>query len=323
MRRFRTVMITCMLALVALGAQAQSWPAKPVRFIVPFGPGVSPDIVGRLIAERMAKLLGQPVVVDNVAGAAGIIGAQALARAPADGYTVMLAPGGTLVNNAFLFKSLPYDPVRDFMPVAMIADSGPFAITVSADVPATSLQEFIALARSQPGRLSYGVETSSSVTSIIGRLLNKRAGIDTVQVPYKTTAQVLQDLVAGRIHYTIGTPASSDGLVKAGKVRRIAVTSTRRFETLPDVPSVAETFPGFRMEGTMVLLVPAATPGEIVQRLNRTVEAALKEGDVRARMLQLGVSTGGAGTPESTAEFIRNERALWRDIVSELNIQPE
>ena len=310
------------LVLCAGTTSAQSWPAKPVRFIVPTGPGLATDIVARLMAERMAKTLHQPFVIDNIGGAGGIVGSQTLARAAPDGYAIMIAPASSLVNNMFQFKSLPYDPVKDFAPVAMITESG-LLIAANMDLPARTLPELVALAKAQPGKLSWGRDASSQVASIIGQLLNKRAGIDTVEIPYKTTAQMIQDVVSGRTQFIVTTLSAVETMVKAGKLRRIALTSIRRLPSLPDLPTVAETYPGFHMSGWLTMVVPAGTPREVVLALNRAVDAALKDKELSDRMIQLGVGTSGAGTPESTAEFIRSQREHFRDIVRELNIQPE
>src|SRR4051812_11232501 len=250
-------------ALCAATAHAQSWPSKPVRFIVPTGPGLATDIVARLVGERMSKTLGQPFVMENMGGAGGIVGSQTAARAAPDGYTIMIAPAGTLVNNLYLYKSIPYDPVKDFTPVAMLSVSG-LNIVGNMDVPARTIPELVALAKAQPGKLSWGRDASSGVASMIGQLLNKRAGIDTVEVSYKTTAQMIQDAVANRLQYIVTTPAAVDPMVKAGKLRRIASTASSRIATAPDLPTVSETYPGFRMEGWLSIVVPSGTPREVI-----------------------------------------------------------
>jgi tripartite-type tricarboxylate transporter receptor subunit TctC len=317
---------TLAAALVAMGngcAMAQSWPTKPVKFIVPFAPGVSPDISARLIAERMPKALGQAVVIENMPGASGLVAAQAVARAAPDGYTTMVAPTTVMINNLFMYSTLPYDPVKDFIPVAFLTGGGPFAVTVNAELPVRTLPDLVALAKSRPGSITYGVEMSSSVVPMIGRLIRKRTGIDVVEIPYKTTSQLLQDVAAGRVHYTIGTPISADTMVKAGKLRIIALTSANRFEGLPDIPTVNETIPGLKIQGFLTLVAPAATPMEIVLRLNRAIAEVLREKDLQARLLQISVVPIDAGTPEIALEALRNEREAWREFVRELDIKPE
>jgi tripartite-type tricarboxylate transporter receptor subunit TctC len=314
--------IGAILALCMGSAAAQHWPSKPVRFIIPTGPGLATDIVARLMGERMSRSLKQPFVMDNIGGASGIIGSQTLARSAPDGYTIMIAPASTLVNNLYQFKSLPYDPVKDFTPVAMISESG-MLIAANMEVPARTLPELVALAKAQPGKLSWGRDASSSVASIVGQLLERRAGIDAVEVPYKTTAQMIQDAVTGRTQFIVTTLSAVESMVKAGKLRRIALTSTKRFASLPDVPTVAETYPGFHMEGWLTLVAPAGTPREVVLALNRAASAALKEKELADRLLQSGVGNSQGGTPESTGEYIRMQREHFRDIARELNIQPE
>jgi tripartite-type tricarboxylate transporter receptor subunit TctC len=314
--------IGAILALCLSTAGAETWPSKPVRFIIPTGPGLATDIVARLVGERMSKTLGQPFVMENIGGAGGIVGSQTAAHAPHDGYTIMIAPAGTLVNNIYLYKSIPYDPVKDFTPVAMLSVSG-LNIVGNMDMPARTIPELVVLAKSQPGKLSWGRDASSGVASMIGQLLNKRAGIDTVEFSYKTTAQMIQDAVAGRTQYIVTTPAAVDAMVKANKLRRIASTASKRIATAPDLPTVSETYPGFRMEGWLSIVVPTGTPREVIVALNRAVDEALKSKEVSDRMIQLGVGASPAGTPESTAEFVRGERERFRDIVKELNIQPE
>jgi tripartite-type tricarboxylate transporter receptor subunit TctC len=316
------IVIGAFFALCAGTAAAQQWPSKPVRFIIPTGPGLATDIVARLMGERMSRSLKQPFVMDNIGGAAGIVGSQTLARSAPDGYTIMIAPASTLVNNLYQFKSLPYDPVKDFAPVAMISESG-MLIAANMDLPARTLPELVALARSQPGKLSWGRDASSSVASIVGQLLNRRAGIDTVEIPYKTTAQMIQDAVTGRTQFIVTTLSAVESMVKAGKLRRIALTSTRRFTSLPDVPTVSETYPGFHMEGWLTLVAPAGTPREVILALNRAAGAALKDKELADRLLQSGVGNSEGGTPESTGEYIRMQRDHFRDIARELNIQPE
>jgi tripartite-type tricarboxylate transporter receptor subunit TctC len=309
-------------ALGASIAHAQTWPVKQVRFIVPTGPGLATDIVARLVGGHMAKTLRQPLVIENIGGAGGIVASQTAAHAAPDGYTIMIAPASSLVNNLFQFKTLPYDPVKDFAPVATITESG-LLIATTMDIPARTLPELVALAKSQPGKLSWGRDASSGVASMIGQLLNKRAGTDSVEIPYKTTAQMIQDTVTGRTQYLVSTLSAVETMVKAGKLRRIALTSLRRLPSLPDLPTVSETYPGFQMSGWLTLVVPAGTPREVILALNRAVDAALRDKEIAERMIQLGVGTSGAGTPESTGEFIRAQRENFRDIVRELNIQPE
>ena len=318
----RSLLAVLSLAL-STGAFAQGWPSKPVRFIVPYASGVSPDVSSRLVAERLPKALGQPVIVENMPGANGFLGAQAAARAIPDGYTMLVAPTTVMVNNALLFKSLPYDPVKDFVPVQYLNGGGPFALTVNAELPVRTLPELLALAKSKPGALSYGVESSSSVVPMIARLIRKRGGVDVLEVPYKTTSQLLQDLAAGRVQYTLGTPVSADTMVKAGKARIIAVTGATRYEGLPDVPSVSETLPGLAFQTFITLVAPAATPQDVVLRMNRAVATTLKDPELQKRLFAISVIPAEGASPEAVSEALRSERERWRTFVSELGVQPE
>lgn len=312
-----------LFALTCGCAIAQSWPIKPIRFIVPFASGVSPDVSSRLVAERLPKALGQAVVIENMPGASGFVAAQFVARAAPDGYTTLVAPTTIMVNNMLMFKNLPYNPEKDFVPVQYLNAGGPFAVTVNNDLPVRNLQDLIALAKSKPGVMTYGVEMSSSVVPMIARLIKKRSGIDVVEVPYKTTSQLLQDVVAGRVDYTLGTPISADAMVKAGKLRIIAVTTGSRFEGLPDIQAVSETIPGLRIQGFLSLVAPAATPPEIVQRLNRAIATTLQDTEMKKRLLQISVVPIDGASPEAVADALRAERERWREFVRELGVEPE
>lgn len=319
----KQIVVALAVLLMSSAAGAQSWPAKPVRIIVSTGPGLATDIMARLLSDRLSKNLSQQFVVDNVAGAAGILGAQAAARAAPDGYTVYFAPASALATNHLLYKTVPYDSLRDFTPVAMVCDTGPFVITVQPELPVKSLPELLAYAKANPGRLSYAYDVSSGYAAIIGQLINRRANAGMTEVPYKATAQALQDTATGRTQLMIGSIPASDAFVRAGKLRRIAVSSEKRFAAIPDVPAIAETIPGFNIDGWFAMVAPAGTPAPVVQRLNREIDLVLKDAEVLQRINQFGLGTSGAGTPQSTGEFIRTQRERWAGIVKELDIQPQ
>jgi tripartite-type tricarboxylate transporter receptor subunit TctC len=312
------------VALVLAGnAFGQDWPSRPIKLVVPSGPGLSADILARLLSERISRQLGQPMVVENIAGAAGMIGGQTVARAAPDGYTLYLGLAGALSSNLFLFKSVPYDPIRDFSPVGMVSESGPFVISVNAEAPFKTLPDLIAYAKANPGKVSYGIDASSGYQVVIGQLLAKRAGIEMVAVPYRATAQVIQDTVSGVTPVMISAVAAVQGFVQAGKLRRIAITSAQRFPGVEDLPTVAETLPGFRVDGWLAVVAPAGTPEPIVTRLNREIDAFVKAPETQQRLLALGFATKSAGTPESIRAFMRSEIDAWRALATELNIQPQ
>jgi tripartite-type tricarboxylate transporter receptor subunit TctC len=304
-------------------AMAQDWPARPIKLIVSTGPGLATDIMARMMSDGLSRQLGQQVFVENMPGAAGMIGAQAAARAAPDGYTFYFGPASALSSNMFLYKTVPYDPPRDFAPVAMICDSSPFALSASAELPIKTVPDLIAHARVKPGTLSYGVDTSSGYAVVIGQLLAKRGGIDWVQVPYRSTPQMLQDTAAGTIQFMISSIGAVQGMVAAGKLRMTAISSARRFPGLESVPTIAETFPDFRIEGWFAVVAPVGTPSRIIDRLNREIDIYLKTPDLPPRLQNLGLGTTGAGTPKSTGEFLQAEQDRWRKLVVELGIQPQ
>jgi tripartite-type tricarboxylate transporter receptor subunit TctC len=323
MKLARLALYLCVAMILAGNAFGQDWPARPIKLVVPSGPGLSADVLARLLSERISRQLGQPVIVENIAGAAGMIGGQAVARAAPDGYTLYFGLAGALSSNLFLFKSVPYDPIRDFTPVGMVSESGPFVISVNAATPYKSLADVIAYAKANPGKLTYGIDASSGYQVVTGQLLAKRAGIEMVAVPYRATAQVMQDTVSGVTPVMISAVAAVQGFAEAGKLRRIAITSSQRFPGLDDVPAVAETLPGFRVDGWLAVVAPAGTPEPIVMRLNHEIDAFVKEPATQQRLLALGFATKSAGTPESIRTFMRSEIEAWRALASELNIQPQ
>ncbi len=323
MKLVRRALMVFAATLVAGHALGQEWPARPIKMIVPSGPGLSADILARLMSERLSRQLGQQMFVENIAGAAGMVGGQAAARSAPDGYTLYLGLAAALSSNLFLFKSMPYDPVRDFAPVAMVSESGPFVISVHPDLPVRTLPELIAHAKANPGKLSYAIDASSGYQVVIGQLLTKRAGIDMVPVPYRATAQVLQDTAAGTTQLMISAVAAVEGFVQSGKLRRIAITSAQRFPGLDDLPTVAETLPGFRVDGWLAVVAPAGTPDPVIARLNREIDAFIKEPETQARLRAMGFATRSAGTPQSIRAFIRSEIDAWAALTKELNIQPQ
>jgi tripartite-type tricarboxylate transporter receptor subunit TctC len=304
-------------------AQPQGWPTRPIRLIVPTGPGLGTDIMARLLADGVSRVLGQQIYVENMPGASGIIGAQAAARAAPDGYTFFFANASTFTSNVFMLKSIPYDPARDFTAVAMVSNRGPFVVSVNPELPVKSLQELIAYGKAQPGKLSYGVDATSGYGVVVGRLLNKRGAIGMVEVPYRTTGQLLQEAAAGTTQVMISSFAAVVGFAKAGRVRRIAISSAQRFPGADDLPTIGETLPGFEIDGWLVVVAPAGTPADMVARLNREIDRFLQQPDVQQRLNGLGLAISGANTPETTAKFIRGEQTQWRSFAQELDLRPE
>jgi tripartite-type tricarboxylate transporter receptor subunit TctC len=305
-------------------AFAQSWPAKPVKLVVSTGPGLATDIIARILADRLSRALGQQFVVENMAGAGGNIAAQAVARAAPDGYTQLFTGGGVMITNAYAFKSLPFDPVRDFAPVAMITESGGFVLSVNPELPARNLAELITAARAQPGKYSYAVDSSNIYAGIIGKLLNKMVGLDIVEIPYKSTPQALQDTVAGRTQIIISAVAPVEAFAKNGKLRRLAVSSAKRMPGLDDLPTMAETIDGFKIDGGgFAVVAPAGTPADVVQRLNRAIAVILRDAEFAKQMFSLGQTAASGASPEGVAEYLRSERERWGKIFKDLAIQPQ
>jgi tripartite-type tricarboxylate transporter receptor subunit TctC len=304
-------------------AGAQAWPAKPVRLVSPSATGTPPDVALRHVAERLTRNVGQPFVIDNIVGGVGLMASQNVARAAPDGYSYLVGGVGVVATDRHMFKSLPYDPDRDFVPVAMLYDSAAFAIVVQPDMPAKNVPDLIALSKAQPGKLVYGTG-AVGVTAITGQWFNIVAGTTLEAVPYKNPAQLMQDLAAGRLplaFYTVGALVPHH---KSGKLRILAVTSDRRYPELKDVPTVAETLRGFKVVGLGILVAPTGTPAAIVQRLNREIDPIVREPEYEKRLLALGFTNAdGAGTPQSLAAFMKNERALWDRMLSGVKIEPQ
>jgi tripartite-type tricarboxylate transporter receptor subunit TctC len=309
--------------LSAHAAQAQSWPNRPIKIIVPTGPGAATDVMARLMADSITRGLGQPVVVENLPGASGLIAHQNAARATPDGYTFLFTNTSGLATNPVTFKSIPYDPARDFAPVAMIVDFGPQILSVNADVPVKSVPELIAYAKANPGKLSYAVDVTAGAAPIIARLFNKRAGLGLVEVPYRSASQMVQDVASGVVPVLMSSMAASNSMVQAGKIRRLAISSSQRFPPLPELPAISETVPGVNMDGWFVLVAPTGLPADIVTRMNREIGEFLKGDAIKERLAGFGLATSGAGTPQSTGAFIAREQEKWRALAQELNIEPQ
>jgi len=303
-------------------AAAAAYPERPVRFVVPFPPGTTTDVVARLVALRVGDRIGQPIVVDNRSGASGTIGVETVSRAAPDGYTWGLGTTTTHALAPILNPKLGYDPVRDFAPVALLGDS-PYFLTTSPALPAATFREFIAYARANPGKLHYASVGNFSVGHLSGELLKKAAGIDMVHVPYKGSNIALIDLLAGRIELNISTIAATLPQVRAGKLRALAVTSPKRVPALPQTPTVAESgFPGFQASLWMGAFVPARAPGALIARLNREINSILGTAEMREALAEQAFEAG-AGTPDAFARLIRDDTARWRKVISEAGLKPE
>ena len=315
-RRTLTAFICAFFALFGVPgvASAQQYPSKPIRFVVPYPAGGPLDTVARLLAQKVSEGTGQPVVVDNKPGAGGNIGADIVAKSPADGYTILMGAVATHAINPTLYKSIPYDPIKDFAPVTQVA-STPNVLVVNPSVPAASVREFIAHAKANPGKLSFGSGSIGSAGHLAGELFKTLAGVDMVHVPYKGAAPAMQDLVGGQIQLMFDNLASSLGQVKGGTVRALAVTTSARSGFAPELPTIAESgLPGFDISTWFGVFAPAGTPREALTRLHAEFTKALAAPDVRARMTALGAEPVG-NTPEQFAAYIRAEAEKYARVI--------
>lgn len=307
--------VLAMPALLAGIAQAQpAWPERPVRIVVPFPPGGSNDIVARLLSDVLRERLGQPFLVENRSGAGANIGADLVAKSPPDGHTLLVAAPGPFAINQHLYRSMPFDPVRDLAPVALVA-SVPIVLMVPAGSPVTSLAELIALARREPGRLAFGSSSIGGTNHLAGELLKSMAGIDIVHVPYRGAAPAMTDLIAGRLQLYFDNMPGVLPQVREGRVRAIAVAGATRAAVLPDLPTMSEAgLPGFEASAWFGMAAPGATPAALVQRINAAVLAALAEPALRERLAQAGAEPGTLDAP-AFARFVAAEREKWGRVV--------
>ena len=323
MKLLLRMLLCCGLVLLVADASAQTWPSRPIRLIVPTGPGAATDIMARLLADAVSRSLGQSLVVENMPGASGILAHQTVARAAPDGYTILFTNTSGMAINLISFKQLPYDPTRDFTAVAMVCSQGPQMLSVNAELPIRTLPELMAYARANRGKLSMAYDTTAGAAAYAAKLFNKRADLDLVEVSYRSAAQMIQDVASGVNQVMMSSVAAAQSMVDAGKVRRVAITSTTRFRGLPDLPAINETLPGVVVDGFFAVVAPAGTPPDIVARLNREIGEYLKGSEIQQRLISFGLATEGAGTPDSTAQFIREEQGHWRAVPNELNVQPQ
>ncbi|MGO4307575.1 Bug family tripartite tricarboxylate transporter substrate binding protein [Cupriavidus sp. RAF12] len=313
---------TAAVAAWAPAALADTWPAKPIRMIVPFPPGSSPDLMARLVTEKLAAVLGQPVVIENRPGAGGNIGTGMVAKAAPDGYTLLFTINGPLVTAPSLYRHLSYDPVRQLAPVTLVATS-PNVLVVDARLPVHNLREFVALARSKPGTLNYGSVGNGSAAHLAMEQLKTMAGIDLQHVPYPGFPQITTAMVGGQVQAGFMVPAIAMPMVTAGKLRILAVTTTGRTAVLPSVPTVAESgYAGFEAISWQAVLAPAGTPAPIIDRLYRELVAIIGSDDVREKMrAQYFVPAGTA--PASLRQTMASEKARWDKVIRAAGVQPE
>ncbi len=316
--------LRCAIALVALAsatAGAQDFPARPVKMVVPYAAGGAPDVLARLVSQRLSENLGQQFVVENRAGAGGIAASEMVAKSAPDGYTLLVPDVPQLAINPFLFSKLPYDPVKDFVPVSIIAMT-PMFIVVAPSLNVDSLAALVALAKSKPGQLTYGSAGIGSLHHIGMESLKVAAGINLVHVPYKGTGQSVPAFIAGDVNVLVSTLAAVEPFVRAGKARLLAGTPSARTPRTPDVPAIAESYPGFHFAGEIGVVAPTGTPPAVIARLSAEVQKATRHPDVVRRLGELGAIAVGS-TPEAYAESIRRSLDVFAKAVKASGLKPE
>ncbi|TWG79006.1 tripartite-type tricarboxylate transporter receptor subunit TctC [Cupriavidus gilardii J11] len=312
--------LPCLSHAADAPAADDGYPNKAVRIVVPFAPGGSTDVVARILAEKLAQQFKQPFLVDNRAGASGNIGADLVAKAPADGYTLLMGTTGVLSINEHLYSRMSYNAAKDFVPVSYVNRNANILV-VSPSLPVTTVPELVALARSKPNALSFASSGAGSSTHLSGELFKAMAGVDILHVPYKGSSAALTDLLGGQVTMLFDNAPSSIGFVQQGKLRALAVTSRQRLPGLPNVPTVDEAgVKGYESLSWSGIVAPAATPPAIVLKLNRAIDRILASEDVKERLSQLGVEPAG-GPPEAFVRLIASEREKWGKVVKSANLK--
>jgi len=315
-------LLALVLAAIALPVSAQDYPTKPIHIVIPFPPGGATDTITRRIGERLTQKWGQPVIVENKPGANTVIGTEAVKRADADGYTLLMTSPAGLVQLPPLMPNLPYDPERDFMPLTQIAEV-PTALVVPVQLPAKNVRELAAYLKANPGKTAYGSLGLGSTLHIYGEAFRRQVGADTVHVPYKGDAPAMTDLFGGRIQYLFNNPVSAIGAAKGDKVRILAVTGEQRLPAIPDVPTMREAgFPGFEVVGWFAFFVRSETPRPIAEKLNAALSEIIRSQDMTDFLRERGTLPTGIGLAEFASK-VRDERKVWARLIKENDIRLE
>jgi tripartite-type tricarboxylate transporter receptor subunit TctC len=315
------VLLAALLVSVSAVAQSESYPNRPVRFIIPYAAGGATDSIGRLVGQKMAQELGESIVVENRAGADGNIGATVVAKAAPDGYTILLGDVGNMTMGPAVRRNVPFDPVRDFAPISQLV-SAPNIVVVNPSVPVNTFSEFIAYAKANPGKLSYASSGTGGSAHLAGELLKRATGIDMIHVPYKGASAAIPDVLRGEVQVMIGLSPVLP-LVRDQRLRPLATTGLKRTTFLPEIPAIAEVgFPGFEATAWYGLFAPAGTPKAVLSRLHDVAIKALKSPDVKSKLEAAGNEVIGSN-PEDFAAYIRSELKKWADVVAAAGIKVE
>jgi len=316
-----TTLISGLLFLLG-PAVSEEWPNRPIKMIVSMAAGSGPDIICRLISNKLTAALGQQFVVENKPGGTNMIGAVTAARAAPDGYTLFFATAAALASNPHTFKALPYDPLKDFVSVAIVA-KGPFLILANPGVPGSTLQDVIAYDKANPGKLSLATDGPKNFSGMLATWLNKLSGANIIQIPYATMPRGVQDTIAGHTQLTIVSIPVAAPLIANGSLKAIATTWSQRLPQFPQVPTIAETFPGVEVTGWFAVVAPSGTPTDIVGRLNREMNEILKDPVIVDRLATLGFFTEENNTPEAASQFEKKQYELWGRVTREIGLEPE
>jgi len=303
------------MLIVALPVLAQSYPVKPIRLVLPYPPGGGTDVIARPLAQKLTEQLGQQVIVDNRGGAGGNIGMEFVAKSPADGYTLLFALTAQYAVNPSLYPKLPYDPVRDYAPISLLANA-PYLLVVHPALPAKSVAELVALVKARPGQLSYSSSGNGSGAHLAGEMLRSLARVEILHVPYKGAGPAMPDLIAGQVQLSFITYTAAGPHIKTGRLRALGVTTAKRSPTLPDLPAIGETVAGYDSAVWYGFAAPAGTPLEIVSKLNAEVLRVLAAPDFRSRITLEAVSPIGS-TPEEFGSFMKSEIVRWAKVVKD------
>jgi tripartite-type tricarboxylate transporter receptor subunit TctC len=310
------------LAAAAPAHAAEPWPSRPIKFIVAYPPGGGADVTARLFSDRMAKVLGATIIVENRSGASGTLGAQSVARAEPDGYTVSVSAISEISIAPAIFKALPYDPAKDFAPVVMLAKWSQLLVA-SPEVPANTLKEFIAYAKANDGKLNYSSFGTNTLNHVAGERFKLATGIHALHVPFRGSGPSLTALMGNQVQFTFDSPATTLTLISSGKLKAIAVAGRERVPTAPNIPTMAEAgLPNFYVDSWISMLAPAGTPKEIVAKLNAAAREVLKDPEIQERLMKMNVQPGG-GTPEDLGNRIREEIAEYRAVAKKAGLEPQ